>query len=78
MDTQVKVTYEIEVLTPTENYGFVTNSRDEALDFYEQGHIVFEKHDTITTFSLYNQSQLIATKRWNNNPEFVKEYNNGK
>ena len=78
MDTQVKVTYEIEVLAPTENYVFVTSSRDEALDFYEQGHIVFEKHHTTTTFSVYNQSQLIASKRWNNNPEFEEEYNNGK
>jgi len=75
MDTQVKVFYEIEVITPSENYVFVTNSRDEALDFYEQGHLVFEKHHTITTFSLYNQSQLIASKRWNNNPEFEEEHN---
>ena len=77
MDTQVKVTYEIEVLAPTENYGFVTNSRDEAVDFYEQGHIVFERHHTITTLSLHSQTELVATKRWNNNPEFEVEYNNG-
>ena len=75
MDTQVKITYEIEVIAPSENYVFVTNSRDEALDFYGQGRMVFEKHHTITTFSLYNQLYLVATKRWNNNPEFEKEHN---
>ena len=77
MDTQVKVIYEIEVITPTENYAFVTNSRDEALDFYEQGHSVFETHLTVTTFSVHNQSHLVAIKRWNNNPEFEEAYNNG-
>jgi hypothetical protein len=76
MDTQVKVTYEIEVIAPSGNQFFVTNSRDEALDFYEKGHLVFETHHTITTFSLFNQSHLIAIKRWNNNPEFEEGNNN--
>ena len=78
MDTQVKVTYEIEVIAPPANQVFVTNSRDEALDFYRKGHLVFETHHTITTFSLFNQTHLIAIKRWNNNPEFEKEYDNDK
>jgi len=73
MDTQVKVTYEIEVVKPPKNTVFITESRDEALDFYEKGHLVFETHHTITTFSVFNQSHFIAIKRWNNNPDFEKE-----
>jgi len=73
MDTQVKVTYEIEVIVPPENQVFITKSRDAALEFYEKGHMVFETHHTITTHSLFNQSHLIAIKRWSGNPEWEEE-----
>ena len=74
MDTQVKVTYEIEVIKPPKNTVFITESRDEALDFYKKGHLVFETHHTITTFSVFNQSHFIAIKRWNNNPDFDSDF----
>jgi beta-galactosidase/beta-glucuronidase len=71
METQTTVEYEITV--PETNKSFFTYSREEALDHYDEGCMVFEGHETITTPSVNTQTRVYVTFRWNNNPEFEEE-----
>ena len=68
METQTMVLYEI--VAPVSNKGLVTDSRMEALDYYDRDYMVFEKHRTITQPSVNTQTRTIVTLRWNNNPDF--------
>ena len=71
METQTTVLYEIVV--EETNKTFTTESRRDALDYYEEGYSVFEKHRTVTQPSVNTQTCTIVTLRWNNNPEFEEE-----
>ena len=71
METQTIVFYEIVV--EETNKAFITESRYDALDYYEEGYSVFEKHRTVTQPSVNTQTRTLVTLRWNNNPDFEEE-----
>ena len=68
METQTEVYYEITL--PDTNKSFVTDSRAEALSYYDEHYMVFEKHKTITQPTVNTQTCTTVTLRWNNNPDF--------
>ena len=71
METQTTIFYEIVV--EETNKAFITESRAEALSYYEEGHSVFEKHRTVTQPSVNTQTLTTVILRWNNNPDFEEE-----
>ena len=68
METQTIVHYEIT--RPETNKGFETDSRVEALSYYDEHYMVFEKHRTVTQPTVNTQTSTVVTLRWNNNPDF--------
>ena len=68
METQTIILYEIVALATDKSY--VTDSRVEALDYYDSDYMVFEKHRTLTQPSVNTQTCTTVTLRWNNNPDF--------
>ena len=72
METQLIITYEI--IEPVSNKSIVTESRYEALDFYEQNYIVYERHETMSKPSQFTQTLCRVTMAWNDNPEFKETY----
>ena len=72
METQLIITYEI--IEPVSNKSIVTESRYEALDFYEQNYIVYEHHRTISQPSRFTQTLNRVSMLWNDNPEFKEMY----
>ena len=72
METQTTVLY--EVVASVSNKSFVTDSRVEALDYYDSGCMVFEKHKTLTQPSVNTQTCTTVTLRWNNNPDFAPHF----
>ena len=71
METQTFVQYEVTVLET--NKAFITESREEALDYYRDNHMVYEIHKTITQPTLHSQTITQVILRWNNNPEFQED-----
>ena len=67
MDTHTVITY--EVIESISNERFFTKSRFEALDHYENGSMVYERHETITNPSIHTQTQLRVVLRWYGNPQ---------
>ena len=67
MDTHTVITY--EVIEPVSNKRFFTKTRFEAFDHYEQGWMVYERHETITKPSMHTQTQVRVVLRWHGNPE---------
>jgi hypothetical protein len=59
METQTTVLY--EVIASISNKSFVTESRVAALDYYDRGHMVFEKHITLTQPSVNTQTCTTVT-----------------
>jgi hypothetical protein len=72
MESQTFVVYEIT--EPITNRTFVTDSYDVAVDCFNDGSMVFEKHKTITQASPYIQSGSYTTLQWHNNPNFTPNY----
>jgi len=72
METQLTITY--EVIEPVSNKRIFTENRYEALDFYEQGYIVYEHHDATSKPSMFTQTLCRVTMAWNDNPEFKETY----
>ena len=72
MEMQTVVEY--EVIETVSNRRFFTESRFEALDHYENGSLVYERHKTRGNPSRFVQAEQIITMMWNNNPEFEEEY----
>ena len=67
METQTAITYEI--IEPISNKYILKKSRYEALDWYEKGCMVYERHTTTTQSSMHIQSQTCVTLRWHGNPQ---------
>jgi hypothetical protein len=67
METQTIITY--EVIEPVSNKSLITESRYEALDWYEKGSIVYEVHKTTTQPSLHTQTQVRVVLRWYGNSQ---------
>lgn len=68
METQIIVLY--EVVLPDTNERAVTYSREQALEYYYDEYMVFEKHITKYKPSTLTDTQTIVSLRWDNNPEF--------
>jgi hypothetical protein len=71
METQNFVEYEI--IDPVSNRRDFTDSRDEAISYFEKNWMVMERHITICNPLPLTQTQLIVIKTWNNNPKSKKE-----
>jgi len=67
MESQLFITY--EVIDPVTNKWFETESRYEALDYYERNYIVYEVHMTITQSSVHTQTQVRVVLRWHGSPQ---------
>ena len=63
-------TVQYEIIVPETNEKIVTYSRETALDHYHEDCMVFERQITLTEPSVFTQTHVIVTMRWNNNPEF--------
>jgi len=68
MNTQTTVLY--EVIVPETNERIITYSREQALEYYHEEHIIFERHITVTRPSVFTDTQVRVAWRWDNNPEF--------
>jgi hypothetical protein len=68
MDTETTVLYEI--IEPDTNAYFFTKDYYEAVDYFEEKYMVFEKHITVSNPSLYTQVRQIVTVQWHLNPEY--------
>jgi hypothetical protein len=72
METQTFIIYEIT--EPVSNNTFVTDSYDVAVDHFNDGCMVFEKHKTMTQASPFIQSGSYVTMQWHLNPNFKPNY----
>lgn len=67
MDTQNYIEYEL--VNPATGNVIMTDSRDEAVAYFEKDWMVYEHHVTISQHSAFTQSQLTVTMMWNGNSE---------
>ena len=67
MESQIFITY--EVIEPVSNKSFITESRYEALDFYEKNYIVYEVHMTVAQPLQFTQTQVRVVLQWHGNPQ---------
>ncbi len=68
MDTQSYAEYEL--IDPVSNKRHMTESRDEAVAYFEKEWTVIERQVSVCRPSLYTETELIVKLTWNNNPEF--------
>lgn len=71
MDSQAYIEY--EMVEPASNRRLITDSREEALAYYEKGWMVFETHKTVSRPSAFTQTRIAVVMQWNGNPEFQGE-----
>jgi histone acetyltransferase (RNA polymerase elongator complex component) len=71
MDVQTYTEYEIVV--PETNRRFTTRERYEAVAYYRDSCLVFERHVTVHNPTLYFQTRMIISRPWHNNPDFQEE-----
>ena len=69
METQNYVEYELVDPVITERR-LITESRDEAVAYYEKGWMVYEHYITVTVPSPYISTRQDVAVTWNNNPDF--------
>jgi hypothetical protein len=68
MESQNFIKYEL--VDPVSNRSIMTESRDEAIAYYEKGRLIYEHHVTISIPSPFVSTQQLVTMTWNNNPYF--------
>lgn len=68
MDTQNYVEY--ECIDSVSNRRILTESREEAVAYFEKNWMVYESHHTITVPSPFVSTKETVTLRWNDNPYF--------
>lgn len=71
MDTQNFVEYEL--VNPATDRRYFTESRAEALGYFEKGWLVFENQISVFRPSLYTATKTVVTMLWNDNPEFGEQ-----
>lgn len=71
MDSQTYIEYELSDFVSERR--LVTDSREEALAYFEKGWLVVERHITITKPSVHTTTRVDVVATWNNNPEFEKD-----
>jgi hypothetical protein len=64
MKTQFFVEYEISDLISDRS--FKTNSRDEAIAYYEKGYMIYEHHITVCVMLPYVSTRQIVSLTWDN------------
>ncbi len=67
MDTQTYVEYECN--DSISDRLLTTESREEAIAYYEKGWTIYEHHVTITRPSRYSSTRVDVSAIWNDNPE---------
>lgn len=71
MDVQTYTEYEIVVPETSEN--FITRERYEAVAYFKDMYLVFERHVTVHNPTPYVQTRMIISRPWHNNPGFSEE-----
>jgi len=64
---------EYEIIVPETNESFTTRERYEALAYFKDSYMVYERHVTVHNPTLYMQTRMTITQPWNNNPDFREE-----
>ena len=64
---------EYEVVDQVSNKRFFTESREEALGYFEKEWFVVERHITRRRYTLFDEVELALKTNWNNNPDFIGE-----
>ncbi len=72
METQNYIEYEL--IEPVTNRRLITESREEAIAYFERGWLVYEHHNTVAVPSAYLSTQQIISLSWNNKPGFKVQY----
>ncbi len=69
METQTNIEYEL--VNFLQDHGIMTESRDEAISYFESGWTVYENHVTTCILSVDASTQQTVTQRWtkHSNPE---------
>jgi hypothetical protein len=67
MDSQISVQYELCDLFSGKN--FITDSREEATAYFENGWMVYENHISRFKPSMFTTTTTSVVILWNNNPE---------
>lgn len=67
MDSQMIVSYDLHDLLSDKHIN--TESREEAIGYYERGWDVYENHEARFRVSPHSTSMVIVTMRWNDNPD---------
>ena len=68
METQTTVIY--EVVRPDTVERTFTYIREQALEYYNDNYMVFERHVAKYKPSVFTDTQTVVSLRWNNNPDF--------
>ena len=71
MDIDTYTVYEIVV--PETNEQILTRERYEALAYWKDSCMVFEKHYTVHNSTPFIQTGMVITRQWHNNPDFQEE-----
>ena len=71
MDVQTYTEYEIVV--PETSESFLTRERYEAIAYFKDMYLVFERHVTVHNPTSLIQTRLTITRPWHSNPEFREE-----
>jgi hypothetical protein len=67
MDSQITVVY--ECCNPLSGKNFITDSREEAMGYFENGWMIYENHISKFKPSTYTMTTTTVVILWNNNPE---------
>lgn len=71
MDTHNFIEYELS--DPVSDRRLVTDSREEAIAYFEKKWLVAEHHVTICKPSIHTSTRVDVAVTWNNNPDFERE-----
>ena len=71
MDIDTYTVYEI--IVPENNERFTVKERYEALAYFRDMCMVFERHYTVHNSTSFIQTVMVITKQWHNNPDFREE-----
>ena len=64
---------EYEIVVPETNKRFTTRERYEAIAYWKDSYLVFERHVTVHNPTLYIQTCMTIVQQWHNNPDFQEE-----
>ncbi len=68
METQTYIEYEL--VEPVTNRRLITESREEAIAYFEKKWLVYENYNTVALPSPFVSTRETVTVKWNDNPFF--------